>query len=354
MAILIPDKVRYENGVKISEKIIPDTAKATKYIASWVPKGGKMKPGGKMTPIGITLHNTSDLKNVYDDAEQYTRATYPNGNMGGAVVHYYVDDTGAWQNLRENEPGWHAGDNQGNGNKRTIAIECIMDGSGSKEDLGARDNAARLIASILTRHNWTLDNLYTHNHWIGLPDKIVYGAKKNCPYYILPKYDDFKKLVQSYMKPVVTESKVPTTSTIDNKVPDIDIGDKVKILAGAKYGGLSTARGKSVPVKCIGVTYTVSKLATHNKVNEALIKEITSWVPIKHLVEIGAIVAGSEVKIKSGAVYGGLSSGRGKKVPNTLTTRTFIVKKVQTNNGVNEALLGGINSWIALSSLTVI
>lgn len=198
--MLVPNKTRYENNILVCEKMMPDGLKANKYVSSWIPKGANMKPGGKMIPIGITIHNTGDLKNVDRDAEQYTRATY-NGNMSGAVVHYYVDDVEVWQLLRENEPGWHASDGSGDGNKRTIAVECIMNGSGSKEDLKSRDNAARLIAAIMIRYNWNPDeNLYTHNHWMGLPDKIVPGAKKNCPLYLLPKYQEFKDLIFSYMK----------------------------------------------------------------------------------------------------------------------------------------------------------
>ena len=40
------------------------------------------------------------------------------------------------QNLEDTEVGWHAGDGgSGPGNGTTIAIEIIMDGSGSKEAL---------------------------------------------------------------------------------------------------------------------------------------------------------------------------------------------------------------------------
>ena len=355
--MLTADKIRYENGVKISEKIIPDSARATKYVASWVPKGGKMKPCTKMDPIGVTIHNTVDLVKVNDDAEQYTRATWPNCNMAGAAVHYFVDDTGAWQNLREDEPGWHASDGQGNGNKRTIAIECIMDGTGSKEDLGARDNTARLIASILYRHKWTLSNLYTHNHWMGLPDKIVYGAKKNCPYYLLPKYSEFKALVQKYLDELKSSNGVSSSTQSTNNTPtsnpykSIDIGDKVTINRGAIYGGLSTVRGQSVPTKCIGQTFTVSKLSYHKGVAEALLKEINSWIAVESLTEVGLIKVGSSVKIRSGAVYGGLNSLRGNKVPCWVVGKKLTVTKIQTNKGVKEALLKEITSWVAIDSL---
>ena len=107
------------------------------------------------------MHNTDDLPNVEDDAEQYTRATV-NGNMKSVRVHYYVDDIGAWQNLDEVYQSWHAADGSGNGNTRTISIECIMTGKNQAQDIKARDNAARLSAWILFRYGLTEKNLFTH------------------------------------------------------------------------------------------------------------------------------------------------------------------------------------------------
>lgn len=63
----------------------------------------------------------------------------------------------------------------------------------------------------------------------------------------------------------------------------------------------------------------------------------------------------SIVTIKSGAVYGGLSSTRGKAVPAAqLGGKRHTVDKVQTNKGVQEAKLKGINSWVAVASLTAV
>lgn len=67
------------------------------------------------------------------------------------------------------------------------------------------------------------------------------------------------------------------------------------------------------------------------------------------------IKAESIVTIKSGAVYGGLSSTRGKAVPAAqLGGKRHTVDKVQTNKGVQEAKLKGINSWVAVASLTAV
>jgi len=66
------------------------------------------------------------------------------------------------------------------------------------------------------------------------------------------------------------------------------------------------------------------------------------------------VTEGCTVKIKTGAIYGGLTSARGKAVPGWVCKRTHTVKKIQENKGVKEALLREINSWVAVDSLTAI
>ena len=150
----------------------------------------------------VRLADTSNTYEISTHAplagrDQYTRATWPNANMNDARVHYYVDDINAWQNLREDEVGWHAGDGRKatGGNETTLSIEIIMDGSGSKEDLKAEENGVLLAALLLKKHGLSVNELYTHNHWMGHPDSIVQGARKNCPLYILPHWAQFKQKV---------------------------------------------------------------------------------------------------------------------------------------------------------------
>ena len=219
--MLKPDKTRTENGVTVHEKLIPDSARANKYCASWCKQGEPMKPCRPLSygVTGVTIHNTQDLPGVEDDAEQYTRATWPNCNMGGVVVHYYVDDLGAWQNLRENEAAWHASDGTGRGNYGTVAIEVIMDGPEGKDNAAAEANAARLAASILHRHGLGIDRLYTHNHWMGQADRIVPGARKNCPVYILPHWSRFKAAVQKQLEELDGKPAAAGGTTAESKVP---------------------------------------------------------------------------------------------------------------------------------------
>lgn len=209
MAFLIPDNTISMGGVLVN------------YYPLTVHNPKKIAMPGKMTKsiIGVTIHNT-DVINAASGttmAEQYTRATV-NGNMNSVRVHYYVDNVGAWQNLPLTQQGWHAADGSGNGNTRTIAIECIMSGKGTAEDRQAEDNAARIAAELLKTYGLTIDCLFTHTHWLNVRDgrkgtvdqlNVMRHPYKMCPLYILPHWQDFKAKVAAYMGEGVSKSEAP-------------------------------------------------------------------------------------------------------------------------------------------------
>ena len=195
MAILEPDTTYNWNGLKVNEYLL------TKHNINKID----MPTIAMSNPIGITVHNTEAISASSSTtmAEQYTRATV-NGNMKDVRVHFYVDDVCAWQNLPLSLSGWHAADGSGNGNGKTIAIEVI--GNSSK----AEDNAAKLIAYLLDKYNWNInENLYTHTHWLNVIDgkkgsidelNKMRNSHKMCPIYILPHWDNFKQLIKSKQK----------------------------------------------------------------------------------------------------------------------------------------------------------
>ncbi|WP_295219177.1 N-acetylmuramoyl-L-alanine amidase [Ruminococcus sp.] len=167
--------------------------------------------------IGVTIHNTSwiSVASGTTPAEQYTRATV-NGNMNDVRVHYYVDNVCAWQNLPLNLSGWHAADGSGNGNRRTIAIECIMSSAYNDRDKKSEDNCAKLAATLLKKYNLSIDNLYTHTHWLNVRDgksgtvdclNTAKNPYKTCPLYILPHWLTFKAKVQAYMNSATSTSE---------------------------------------------------------------------------------------------------------------------------------------------------
>ena len=139
MAILRPDTSTTLNGVKINEYLL------TKHNPNRIDMPS-VSMEGKV--IGVTVHNTDwiSVASGTTPAEQYTRATV-NGNMKDVRVHYYVDNTCAWQNLPHSLSGWHAADGSGNGNRRTIAIECIMSSAYNDKDKKSEDNCAKMAVA---------------------------------------------------------------------------------------------------------------------------------------------------------------------------------------------------------------
>ena len=143
--------------------------------------------------------------------------------MKDVRVHYYVDNTCAWQNLPHSLSGWHAADGSGNGNRRTIAIECIMSSAYNVTDKKSEDNCARLAAALLKKYNLDINHLFTHTHWLNVRDgksgtvdylNTAKNPYKTCPLYILPHWFAFKAKVQSYMKSGTSVSKNPTTKLL--------------------------------------------------------------------------------------------------------------------------------------------
>ena len=215
MAILKPDKTMNFGGVNINEYLL--TAHNSNRIA--MPS---VSMEGKV--IGVTIHNTDwiSVASGTTPAEQYTRATV-NGNMNDVRVHYYVDNTCAWQNLPLTLSGWHAADGSGNGNRRTIAIECIMSSAYNDKDKKSEDNSAKLAAALLKKYNLSIDNLYTHTHWLNVRDEksgsvdylnTAKNTYKMCPLYILPHWSAFKAKVQSYMNSGTSAATTPTTAQL--------------------------------------------------------------------------------------------------------------------------------------------
>ena len=215
MAILKADKTTNLGGVTVNEYLL--TKHNPNHIA--MPSASME---GKI--IGVTVHNTDwiSVASGTTPAEQYTRATV-NGNMKDVRVHYYVDNTCAWQNLPHSLSGWHAADGSGNGNRRTIAIECIMSSAYNVTDKKSEDNCARLAAALLKKYNLDINHLFTHTHWLNVRDgksgtvdylNTAKNPYKTCPLYILPHWFAFKAKVQSYMKSGTSVSKNPTTKLL--------------------------------------------------------------------------------------------------------------------------------------------
>ena len=151
-----------------------------------------------MTPEGITVHNTANKASAENEIK------YMIGNNQQVSYHYAVDDKEIIQGILENRKAWHAGDGNGNGNRKTIGIEiCYSTGDKAKFEK-AQENAAEFVAFKLKEYGWSIEQVYTHKHWSG----------KHCPHRTLDEYgwDYFINLVKKYMgkeaKPTVTTKEM--------------------------------------------------------------------------------------------------------------------------------------------------
>lgn len=150
-----------------------------------------------------------------------------------------------------------------------------------------------------------------------------------------------------YKEPQSAPAK-PSTS---GSTGAITVGSTVKVI-GTKY-----ATGQTIPGWVKSTTHKVSEISG----DRALLGRdggICSWVYLRDLTLASGdtakpIEVGCQVTINKGAVYGGLTSARGSKVPSSqLAPKKHTVSKIQVNKGVREALLKEITSWVAVSSLT--
>lgn len=167
------------------------------------------------------------------------------------------------------------------------------------------------------------------------------AGQRQCAEAIVKAIANFYGIKKKSAPAVKPSEDKPTAATVR-------AGDIVKI-KGSKY-----ATGQKIPMWVKLKKHTVKSVSG----NKALLKEINSWVYTADLTVLQSsaktVTVGSKVKIKSGAVYGGLTSARGAAIPREQLARTHTVGKIQKNNGVTEALLTDIVSWVAVVSLEVV
>lgn len=93
--------------------------------------------------------------------------------------------------------------------------------------------------------------------------------------------DNKDKMCESIARAIISHFSLKKKN---NKTSDsISKGDNVSIKKGAVYGGLAKTRGKVVPNAVLQKKYKVLMVQENNKVKEALLEEINSWIAIKHL-----------------------------------------------------------------------
>lgn len=173
-----------------------------KITQDFIPEGNNNRPGYAMTPIYITVHNTA---NTAAGANAKSHANYVKNPDTPTSWHFTVDDTEIYQHLPLNESGWHAGDGNGDGNRKSIGIEICENADGNFSKAVA--NAQWLIRTLMTSHGIPLSNVVAHKHWSG----------KLCPRRLLDTWDEFKAGIGSEERQTYTVQKGDTLSAIARK-----------------------------------------------------------------------------------------------------------------------------------------
>lgn len=160
-----------------------------------------------MTPEGICIHNTAN------DASAMAEVSYMLGNNRECSFHFAVDNERAVQGLPLNRNGWHAGDGNGRGNRKNIAVEICYSKSGGDRYEAAFNNAVELVAMLLKQYGWGVDCIHKHQDFSG----------KYCPHRILDTgtWNKFIELVKSKLweqqivsNPVVAPKETPIPDVI--------------------------------------------------------------------------------------------------------------------------------------------
>lgn len=151
------------------------------YTKDYIPKSKSKRPGSKITPHYITIHNTGNPKSTARNERSWL--TNPN-NTVSASFHIVIDENEAIEVIPLNEKAYHSGSSDGN--NFSIGIEICESGNQEK----TMNNAITLIAQMLMERGWSTAQLKTHKDWSG----------KNCPRLILPFWSDFINAIELRIK----------------------------------------------------------------------------------------------------------------------------------------------------------
>lgn len=160
----------------------------------FIPEGRQNRPGIKIEPTHITIHNTDNTSkgadaNAHTNFVKNTGFYMKSGKKNWVSWHFTVDDQRVVQHLPLDEKALHAG----KGNASSVAIEICMNKGIDQESAFRR--AAQLVALLLHEAGAPpehFDRVVPHLTW----------TKKKCPSLLLdggqigPKWQNFIQQVR--------------------------------------------------------------------------------------------------------------------------------------------------------------
>ena len=207
-----------------------------------------------MTAEFIVVHNTAN------DATAENEVAYMIRNKNQVSFHYAVDDQEVVQGVPINRNTWHAGDGNGEGNRKGISIEICYSKSGGTRFDQAEKNAAHFIATLLRERGWSIEKVKKHQDF----------SNKYCPHRTLDKgWNGFIQMIKSYL------NDIPVISSSGFKV-----GEKVRV----KESATQYATGQALAWFVKGSIYEVTKVAG----DKLLLSDIISWVWIDDVEKVSA------------------------------------------------------------------
>lgn len=116
-----------------------------------------------------------------------------------------------------------------------------------------------------------------------------YATGQRIPMWVKLKKHTVKTVSGSraLLKEIRSWVYVSDLTVLQSSAKTVAVGSKVKIKPGATYGGLTAARGSIVPNTQLTRTHTVGKIQKNDRVQEALLTDIESWVAVKYLEVVG-------------------------------------------------------------------
>ena len=218
-----------------------------------------------MTAEFIVVHNTAN------DATAQNEVAYMIGNKNQVSFHYAVDDQEVVQGIPINRNAWHAGDGNGEGNRKGISIEICYSKSGGTRFDQAEKNAAHFIATLLRERGWGIEKVKKHQDF----------RNKYCPHRTLDKgWNGFIQMIKSYL------NDIPVTSS------SFKVGDQVRVKASAT----TYATGQIIASFVKNSTYEIIRVNG----NQLLLSKIVSWM---NEVDVEKVSADNQISVATDSSF---------------------------------------------------
>jgi hypothetical protein len=202
-----------------------------------IPSGNSNRPGTRISPTHITVHNTANAAAGADAAMHARYVKGPDARARKVSWHFTVDDRRVFKHLPTNEKGWHAG----GGNSRSIGIE-VCENKGI-DKAAVADRAALLTALMMLAYGIPREKIVPHKFWTG----------KDCPRVLLRQaggFDAFRDRAAHYLEELSTPAPggLESTSSLEAAGEDAYAGEEQ--LLGAElleYADMDDAGLESAP-----------------------------------------------------------------------------------------------------------